>query len=70
LKEIKIHEIMSKEIGTRVATQCRSHHQKMLMKYRSIKGVISNFKRLVERKKEMESKEKLINYGELEKEVQ
>lgn len=40
---MKINVVMSKCIRSKNSTQCRSHHQKMLLSYKSIKGIIENF---------------------------
>ena len=37
---MKINMMMSKSVRTKNATQCRSHHQKMLMHYRTIENII------------------------------
>jgi len=36
-----IHNLMSKYIKNRSARQCRSHHQKMMSKYKSIENILS-----------------------------
>lgn len=53
---------MSKEVVTRKATQCRSHHQKMLQKYGSVQKIIFHLKKLLEKQKKEEKSAKLINY--------
>ncbi len=35
---------MSKYIPTRTPIQCRSHHQKLIAKYRNFKKIITSFK--------------------------
>lgn len=37
---MKINMMMSKSVRTKNATQCRSHHQKMLMHYKTIDNII------------------------------
>jgi hypothetical protein len=41
---------MSNCIKTRNAFQCRSHHQKMVTKFKSIEGVLSNSQHLLYRR--------------------
>lgn len=38
----KLHVIMSKYIKMRDPSQCRSHHQKMMTKFKSIQAIIQN----------------------------
>jgi hypothetical protein len=38
---------MSKYVKSRTPSQCRSHHQKMLVKCGSIGGILTNFRSLV-----------------------
>jgi hypothetical protein len=41
-KRKRIHEMMSKKIKSRNSHQCRSHHQKMLIKWRTIEGILQS----------------------------
>jgi len=43
----KIHSRLSECIYSRNATQCRTHHQKLLAKWGSIDGIIIAFRKLV-----------------------
>ena len=50
LKEKKTHKVysrMSKYIRGRTDSQCRSHHQKMLIKFETIEGIIEDLKDLI-----------------------
>ena len=66
--------MMSEKIGTRDSVQCRSHHQKMLKKHKSIRGIIEAMtKELRELKRKeadvrvkAEKEQILINYSEIE----
>jgi len=49
-KKAGIHRKMSKVIKGRNPSQCRSHHQKMLVKYGSIDAIIQNLKGLLTQK--------------------
>ncbi len=40
---MKINLMMSNFIKTKTSTQCRSHHQKMEVHYKSIAGIIAYF---------------------------
>ena len=35
--------MMSKAVGSRSHEQCRSHHNKMVRSYKSVRGVIEHF---------------------------
>lgn len=39
----KIFKLMSQQLGSRAADQCRSHHQKMEKKYGSFENLMNNF---------------------------
>jgi hypothetical protein len=39
---MKINLLMSKFVKSKTSTQCRSHHQKMLLHYGSIQAIIDN----------------------------
>jgi hypothetical protein len=47
-KKMRIHHMMSKFIRTRNPCQCRSHHQKMISKFRTIDEIIQNYQRRLE----------------------
>lgn len=42
-KDIKIYVLMSKYIKVRDSLQCRSHHQKILIKEKTIDGIIEKY---------------------------
>jgi hypothetical protein len=52
-----VHTKMSKVIKSRTSCQCRSHHQKMLVKYGTIDNVLREMKHMLTGKtlKELES---------------
>lgn len=39
-QEVGIHNMMSEKIKTRTPVQCRSHHQKMLKKHKTIANIL------------------------------
>jgi hypothetical protein len=43
-KKAKIHSKMSRYMKIRSGGQCRSHHQKMLLTYHSVDGILEHFK--------------------------
>jgi hypothetical protein len=55
-KEIKINVMMSYAIKTRTSAQCHSHHQKMLIKYETIKNVIEIHGHLFDKEAKVETK--------------
>ena len=46
-KETRLHIKLSTFVKTRTSTQCRSHHQKMLIRYGSIENIIAEYKQMV-----------------------
>jgi hypothetical protein len=62
---------MSEKIGTRNSVQCRSHHQKMLKKYKTIPQIIKELGReLTAQQHEQEANKKieeLKNFVEVER---
>ena len=62
-KEIKIYVLMSKHIKVRDSLQCRSHHQKMLIKENTIDGIIEKYStesQVNPESKKMESEHELV----------
>jgi hypothetical protein len=51
-KRTGIHTKMSKIIKARNPSQCRSHHQKMLVRFGSVDAIIDHFKDLLVKKKD------------------
>ena len=49
-KKSGVHTKMSTLIKGRNSAQCRSHHQKMLAKYKSLDGIIEHFQDLLGKK--------------------
>lgn len=45
-KMLKVNIMMSKRVETRTATQCHTHHQKVMMKYGTIDNAIEAMTRL------------------------
>ena len=43
-KKKGIHSLLSKAIKNRTPTQCRSHHQKMLEKFKNVENIIKIYK--------------------------
>ena len=61
-KDIKIYVLMSKHLKVRDSLQCRSHHQKMLIKEKSIDGIIEKYyseHQIESESKQMESQHEL-----------
>lgn len=44
-KKLKINVLMSNYIKTRNPEQCRSHHQKMMIKYGTLENILASYSR-------------------------
>lgn len=55
-KAKKVNFLMSSQIIIRGPTQCHTHHQKMMNRHKTIKGIIAYFERLFESKREKREK--------------
>ena len=42
-KKIKIYVLMGKYIKVRDSLQCRSHHQKMITKFKNVAGILEDY---------------------------